>query len=1383
MKRLIMFSLVLSMFSAVFSAAPMFNYILPWDDASPSMNDLSSIIYRDIDSEGFVTTTPGGHFAVNSGRIKFWGTNTTFGANFPSAANAPKVAGRLAKYGFNLIRFHHMDMADIWTTTNPDRIVNPAKLDRMDYLIYSLKQKGIYSDINLLVSRPFTRGTNLPADIDLITDWKVRGALGFFDPQTRQMQKDYAYDVLTHVNPYTGNAYIDEPAIAFIEINNENGLTQAYMSQQLDPLPPYYSNLLKGQWNTWLKAKYATHAALETAWGASNSPLGAELLINGNFGTGLITPWNKENANGSVAAAAIETGTAPGGINACRIDVTTAGTETWVVQFNQANLSVTTGVPYTVTFYAKADTNRTIAVGLMMAHAPWANLGFNANINLTTAWQSFSFTFTPNATDANARINFGNMGMPAGASYWFAGVSLKQGGLFGLAAGEDLYATSIDNFKRSGGPGRTIEGQKDWYRFLQETEEAYWGEMRNYVETSLGAKSIVFGTIIGCSTPNVQNVFDAIDTHSYWQHPAFPGTPWDSIDWYVGNNAMVNSQANSTVGGLGVKAVLNKPLLVTEYNHPHPTNYESEGMLFLSTYASLQDWDAVLPFDYNSSDIWNSGKIDGFFTLNQNPIKMSAMIPAALAFYRSDISPANQTVVVPIDRAREIDELVTGNAWQLVDAEKAGESQKSTYIHKVRIAVEGQSVPGGSLAPGTTNVTGSIMTSDTNQITWNSTNPTAGFVRVDSPMSKFLYGFTGGATHYLSGVTITPGASLASFSSIAVTAMDGVSFASAQKILVTALGTAQNTGEIFYQYPNTPVTFPPALGINVTVRNQWGNSPSTVEGIASVITLPCAFADTQVWALDDKGARKTSVPVVNAGGFAQFSTSYTYGSLWYEVSVSHPEYSPTMTATNTPVYSPTITPTITATATAATADIVDDFEVSGTQNYWLGYSYTYKDVTSTIGGAEEFPGGPVTAGYAYHAVGNLGTGGYAGIGMNLSSGPEKDLSAYAGLQFYIKGNGTPLHAAIVTGNFTDVTAFNHWEFTVPTTATWTFVQIPFSSMTQPYGTYLPFDLTRAEDIQFKINTTGAFDIYLDDVAFYYPAATPTRTPTITPTAQSTATDTATVTQTITTTDSPTATETITGTPPTATQTPTITETQTDSPTFTETQTGTHTATATETFTETPTYTATPTGTDTQTVTLTPTVSNTMSATVTFTATRTRTATYTPTFTGTSTLTRTVTFTPTRTTTYTQTPVLSFTNTPTLTPTNTITPEQTFTNTPAATATTTQTQAVLPPSVPPSTIGEPEAYSNPYNPSGAVDLSVRFELGSDCTAVTVDIYTTAYRLVRRQTVGTLSAGLRVVSIPKTNLSSLSTGHYIYVVSAMDDSGKKIKSKIKSLIIIK
>lgn len=1325
MKRLLSLCLCLTALSAGATAASTFPMTLPWNDSSNTAISLSAYVNRDIDAEGYVSATGAGHFAVNSGRIKFWGTNTTFGGNFPSKANAPQVAGRLAKYGFNIIRFHHMDMYDIWTTTNPDRVINPSKLDLLDYFIYSLKQHGIYADINLVVSRPFNQGTDLPSDINLITDWKVRDTLGFFDQQTRQLQKDYARDLLTHVNPYTGNAYINEPAVAFIEINNETGLTHAYLGSQLDPLPPYYAGMLRTQWNDWLKARYASHAALETAWGAVNQPLGAQMLTNGTFASGVMTPWNAEQHDTAVMTASVETGTGPGGLNCARINVSTAGTADWHVQLNHGALSVTAGVPYTVTFYAKADTNRTIDVSLMMANGTYANLGFSAQLNLTASWQLFTFTFTPNQTYSPARINFGSMGMPAGAGYFFTDISMRTGGLLGLEQGEDLYGTGINNFLRQGGPARTAEGQKDWYRFLQETEEAYWLDMYDYIKNTLGARALVFGTIIGCSTPNVQAKMDAVDTHSYWMHPNFPGTPWDPVDWYVGNYPMVNNQQGSTVANLGMKAVLNKPHLVTEYNHPHPNSYESEAMFFLSTYGSLQDWDALFPFDYNSSDTWNAGKIENFFAINQNPVKMASMIPAALAFYRGDISPATQVVVLPINEAKEIDELVTGGAWQLVDGAKIGENPKSSLIHKVRIAVEGQTVPGGSIAQGATDVSGNVMTSDTGQVVWDMSNTAAGFVKVDTAMTKMVYGFQNGRTYYLSGVTITPGAALAGgFSSIAVSALDGNSFASATRILVTALGTQQNTGASFYTYPNTPVTFPPAMNTNVTLRNQWGNSPALPEGIPAVITLPCAFADTSVWALNATGARASLVPVVNSGGFASFIIAPSCAALWYEVEVSHPEYTPSATATGTPVQSPTNSPTVSPTLTPVTGDMVDDCENTGsTQNLWSGYWYTYNDVTSTASGGKEYPGGPVTGLGKYHASGNLYTGGYAGIGTNLAaSGGEADISAFEGLQMYIKGDGTPVHIAIVTGNFSDVSAYNNWEYLVPTTASWTLVKIPFSSMTQPYGAFLPFDLTRAEDIQWKIEGAGAFDVEIDDVEFYYPVPTATVTPTITrtqspaPTATFTGTATATFTRTITSTITvtPTVTETITGTPPTETVTPTVTETETVSPTDTVTETWTPSLTATDTATPLPTF----------SVTVTPSM--------------TRTATGTRTVTPTFTITRTRTVTPT--------------------PTQTAVVSAEF------------------------RIDRVFSYPQPLKP-GTDSLTIRFDASRDIVDYEVSVYTAGSRLIRRFTGGIETAGTVDFSVPAAEFENLGNGTYYYYIKARGSGDTYAASGLKVLILIK
>ena len=81
-----------------------------------------------------------------------------------------------------------------------------------------LKKRGIYVDLNLNVGRSYRAGDSVP-DFD-----RIRWAKGMtlYDPRLIALQKEYARMLLTHVNPYTGLAYRDEPAMAIVEILNEN---------------------------------------------------------------------------------------------------------------------------------------------------------------------------------------------------------------------------------------------------------------------------------------------------------------------------------------------------------------------------------------------------------------------------------------------------------------------------------------------------------------------------------------------------------------------------------------------------------------------------------------------------------------------------------------------------------------------------------------------------------------------------------------------------------------------------------------------------------------------------------------------------------------------------------------------------------------------------------------------------------------------------------------------------------------------------------------------------------------------------------------------------------------------------------------------------------
>jgi len=96
-------------------------------------------------------------------------------------------------------------------------------------------------------------------------------------------QKQYAHDLLSHVNAYTHVRYADEPSVAIVEINNENSLFMWSADQSLLNLPTVYKDELTRQWNRWLTDKYGTREKLKATWAIGEEPQGESILPDGTF--------------------------------------------------------------------------------------------------------------------------------------------------------------------------------------------------------------------------------------------------------------------------------------------------------------------------------------------------------------------------------------------------------------------------------------------------------------------------------------------------------------------------------------------------------------------------------------------------------------------------------------------------------------------------------------------------------------------------------------------------------------------------------------------------------------------------------------------------------------------------------------------------------------------------------------------------------------------------------------------------------------------------------------------------------------------------------------------------------------------------------------------
>ena len=854
--------------SLVQAAEPvLFRFVLPWDDAGPSVTSVADLNPKPAGASGFIRPRDGHFYDEKGRRVRFLGVNFTFGANFTDADSARKVAARMHKFGINVVRLHHMDYYPA-----PHGIFDPrykdtqhldaGQLDRLDRLIAALKEQGVYVNINLHVSRHFNAADGFTETDRLPGQGKV---VNYFVPRMIELQKKYARDLLMHRNPFTKTRYVEEPAVAFVELTNENTLLAAAWDDTLDNLPKPYHDELQKQWNAWLKTRYSDTGGLRRAWKAGEAERGPNLLRQPE-GEG-VEPWTLEMHEG--AQAVVERGgQGPAGVAGpvLRLRVKKPG-ESWHIQLRQAGLDLQDGETYTVTFWVRADRKRSIHVSTSLDVDDWHNIGLSSKQNAESKWRRVQLIFTATRTKkGHGRLVFA-CGDGEG-SVELAGLSLQRGAEAALPKVASLETASVP----LGRPGDNPPG-RDWIAFLLDTERRYLETMTRFLKDELHVQANVAGSQTsygGIGGALRESRADYTDMHNYWEHPHFPRRQWDAVDWRIGNTPMTRERYGGTLKGLARYRLASKPFTVSEYNHPAPNDYQAECVPMLAAFAAWQDWDGIYLFDYHdAADKWDGDRIRGFFAVNSNPAKMTLLPAAARMFLRGDLAPAPEETRLEIPEQSVVELLARngpdiGAAWNQV-----GGVWPEALRRRVSVSFRPDEKGPVRLAPR-------LGKSDARPaVNWRGAGTDRAVFTADSACSKAAVGLLGGQTVELSGWSVKHAGDAPAFAALTLTAMDERDTARSRSLLLTAVGRVENTGMHWNAARNS-------------VGKEWGTGPTLAEGVPAVITLRTQARTAKVHALDATGKRRSVVDGNLADGILSFTIGPDRKTLWYEIETDAP---------------------------------------------------------------------------------------------------------------------------------------------------------------------------------------------------------------------------------------------------------------------------------------------------------------------------------------------------------------------------------------------------------------------------------------------------------------------------------------------------------------
>ena len=252
----------------------------PRDEFRPeALLDLRSLNEKSAGESGFVRlSADGSDFVLGDGKpARFWAVNTGAYNKHPRfpAPDLARHARFLAKRGVNMVRFH----GNITPAAGALTDIDGEEREKLWRLVAAMRKEGIYTTF----SPYWAVSSRVKPALGVLDAGKgANFGLLFFDPKLQAAYKAWMRQVLSQPNPYTGIPLAQDPALAIIQLQNEDSLL-FWTSQNIQGEA---AGELRRQFAAFAARKYGSLEKAREAWAGAS--IEGDDFANGQAGLHIV---------------------------------------------------------------------------------------------------------------------------------------------------------------------------------------------------------------------------------------------------------------------------------------------------------------------------------------------------------------------------------------------------------------------------------------------------------------------------------------------------------------------------------------------------------------------------------------------------------------------------------------------------------------------------------------------------------------------------------------------------------------------------------------------------------------------------------------------------------------------------------------------------------------------------------------------------------------------------------------------------------------------------------------------------------------------------------------------------------------------------------------